>query len=243
MNKKYIESLQYNEFKDLIFYLKEISIEKDEKEQVKYVLKNIERFFPSLSTLEQLEFNKILLDTLDEKDDAEKLFIDFKEKYPKIEIDPHGKSTPTKKNYWEITLASLENIYYTAFEDLRRNSFIDNNKYKLNTQVYNAKNLTPFINKGKITSNYIFNRQIFLKKNSSQLINSTNLRNMENILKKVVGNVDLLNSLLDYIKNEKYENYSLLVDHLFTRIELLGQDPNLTNQITKDFYEKIKEII
>jgi len=238
---KKLEELQYEELVSLVEYLRSISTSEEEMKN-QDVLINIERFFPTLTAVQELEFNKIITDILLKEETAEKDFNDFKELNPNVEIDPDGKSIPTKKNYWEINIASLDNIYLMALNILKENNFKDPNKFKYNTQVYNAKNLTPFINRGKITSNYIFNRQLYLKKNENQLINQKALRRYESLLKEKVGSVDLLNSLLDYIKDKKYEEYSLFVNHLFERIELLCKDVNLEHPSNKEFYEKILEI-
>lgn len=231
--KRTMKEMEYEDLVSLLEYL-------EEKHQDKAQL-ILDRFFPDLDAEQTLEFNNVCAEILN-KGDGKELFEKFKEAHPDATVDPEGKSEPVKKDFWKITLKGLEELHTLASENLKATSFKDDTPFHVDTQVVNARSLAPLINMETSTKQYLSRRVLFLKKYESDLINKKVLNKYEEILKQLVGNVNLLSRLLSYCETRNYGEYRFFVKHVFNRLDCLHQDTELSDQRNVDFLENIKKI-
>lgn len=236
-----LKNLNYDNFIELIEYLGEVSGKEDLEEKELFVEEKIQNFFPKLNAVQEIELSFII------KNKSQEQFELFRDNYPDLEIDVEGKSKPEDKQYWLIREKTLESVCDLALENLKENSFIDRSINKIDSQVYNAKNLSNLKNmpatEGK---NYFLYRKLFLKKYEDDfLINNKNFNKYEKILKdlEIKEYNKFFLTLVNYIKEKKREEFSLFLEHLFERIELLGLDVDLTSSKNIEFKENILSII
>lgn len=223
-----LTDLEYTEFIELVEYLDSLPEGP--------AISLIGSFFPKLSALQELEMGYII-DTRDEQ-----AFEKFKSDYPDLEIDTEGKSSPEKKNYWEISEKSLNYTYDLAFSALKTNNFSDKSLSKINTQIYNAKSLACLKNKEFLDSNlYYAQRKLFVDKYN---LDFNSFNTAEKILKdKGLEPTKFFVYVIEYCNKKKYENFQKFLDHLFRRINLLNDDVNLVSISNRDFLDNINSVI
>jgi hypothetical protein len=226
----FLRDLYYKEFVDLIDFLEGVS--------EGGAIESIGKFFPQMTAVQEMELGYII----DSKN--EEAFNRFKSDYPDMEIDAEGKSTPIKKDYWEITEKSLNYTFQMALEELKGSDFRDKSSDKANTQIYNAKTLSCLKNMEKLDpSIYYFKRKLFIEKNASY-ISDSQFNDVEDILKRLgVKHQSFMNYVVEYCKEKKYKNFRLFIDHLFRRIDILSLDLSLKSASNKEFLESIKSVV
>ena len=231
-----LQNLEYNNFIELLGYLESLSKSDIPEEKEIFVEEKIQSFFPELDAIQELELSYIV------KQRDEKAFNLFKESYPDLLIDPTGQSTPESKDYWELTEKSLESIYEFALRDLESSAFNDKSYNKVNTQVYNARNLSCLINMEPTKYDaYAMYRKLFF--DSSQDFSRQEYKEAEIQLKELNLNYSaFLITVLKYAFKRK-EDISVFMDHLFRRIEVLHSDKDLKSSINKVFLSNINSII
>jgi hypothetical protein len=230
-----LQNLEYDNFIDLLNYLESLS-ESDIPEEIEvFVEEKIQKFFPHLNAVQQLELSYIV------KNRDRKTFELFKESYPELDIDPTGQSTPDEKQYWQLTENSLNSVYDLAVQDLETNRFIDRSYNKVNTQVYNAKTLACLKNMETMKyDNYIFHRKLFL---DSSATTNKKMKVVEESLRKLgLQPAAFLINVIKYCHKRK-EDYSIFLDHLFKRIEILSADKKLSSEGNREFLSNINSII
>jgi len=240
----YLKDLNFEDLVELLEYLENISGKETPEERISFVEERIGNFFPNLSALQELEFSFII------NNRDRQSFETFRASYPDLEIDTEGRSTPKEKAYWQIREKALESIYTFALEDLQNNSFIDKSKNKINTQVYNAKNLSILKNMEETRSQayiYIYQRKLFLDRwKGHYIINQKRFNEIEKILATVIDGNDVPSFLMKvvlYCKNKNEKDFSVFLEHMFERIEILGLDGSLSSESNKQFLENIKTVI
>jgi len=238
----YLKDLNFEDLIELLDYLEDISGKEIKEEKLSFVEAKIGNFFPSLSAVQEMEFSSIIGDRSIE------LFELFKGKYPNLEIDTTGRSTPKEKEYWEIREKALNELYLFALENLEKNSFLDKSTNKMNMQVYNAKNIVFLkdMNGGR-TDLYAFYRKLFLDKfKGHRIINQRNFSNAEVVLGELFSKDEVqlffLNTVI-YCKDKDENEISLFLEHLFERLEILLLDKKLSSDSNKAFLEGINDIL
>jgi hypothetical protein len=238
---KKVEELRFEDLVSLINFLKDLSGTEVEEEQEVFVEENISKFFPYLNAVQEMELFYIC------RTHDEDAFNIFRSENPEIEIDETGRSIPTERKYWEIKLKALENIYMFAMKDLEENSFVDRSYDKINTQVYNARNLSALKNMDRLRPEmYIYIRKLFLDKHKGDpFINNKTFNLMENNLKEIGIEAPhaFLGNVVEYCDTKRRGEIIFLLEHLFDRIEILKYDTAQEVQENKDFLEGIKTII
>ena len=240
---KYLKDLSFENLVELLEYLENISDKETREERLTFVEERIGNFFPNLSALQELELSFIVNNR--DKDSFEI----FKASYPDLEIDNTGRSTPKDKNYWEIRHTSLESVYQFALEELSK-SDKDKTKYKINTQVYNAKTLDDLKNMNpKRPDLYMFQRKLFLDKwRGLQITDPREFNNIERILSSILKDEKktsaFLVNVIEYCKpkNNAHE-FETFLNHLFERIKILGLDTSLSSEVNRQFLDNINTII
>ncbi len=233
-----IKDLEYSNFIELVEYLKSISGEENEDGKMGFVLNRMGNFFPELTSLQELELGYVL-DNLD-KEKYER----FRDNNPDIRVDETGKSSPSKKDYWMIKEKALNHLFDMAQNNLKSKDFKDNHPDRLDTQVHNAKTLSPLKNMQKQDSiAYAFKRALFFKKFS--FMPAEDFVKYEKHMEElgVEDYTVFLNYFLSYCYNKKYKNFSIFFEHVLKRIEILYSDKDLKSQFNKDFLEAIKSIV
>jgi hypothetical protein len=230
-----LQNLEYNNLIELLNYLESLSESDIPEETEVFVEEKIQNFFPHLNAVQQLELSYIV------KNRDEKAFELFRESYPDLEIDPTGQSIPDEKQYWQLTENSLNSIYDLAIQDLEANRFMDRSYNKVNTQVYNARTLACLKNMEAMKyDNYVLHRKLFL--DNSTLTNKQ-MKVVEDGLKELgLKPAAFLINVIKYCHKRK-EDYSIFLDHLFKRIEVLIADKELTSDSNKEFLSNINSII
>jgi hypothetical protein len=231
--------LEYNNLIELLDYLESISGSDIYEEKKAFAEDKIWKFFPNLTFIQELEFSYII----NERD--EKAFQEFKSNYPNILIDESGKSTPSDKDYWEVKEKALEMAYSIAYEKLRSNGFKDDSLHKVNSQVYNSKNLSGLKN---IELNnkppYLMLRKLFVDKHEDMLVNYKTFERYERILKDLDIDVNLFLGLtIMYCNGKQYDEFSIFLEHLLRRIDVLHADKELKSVHTKEFLDNIHSVI
>ena len=154
---------------------------------------------------------------------------------------------PSERKYWEIKLKALENIYMFAMKDLEENKFVDRSYDKINTQVYNARNLSALKNMDRLKPEvYIYARKLFLDKHKGDpFINNKTFNLMENNLREIGIETPqaFLSNVVEHCNKKRRGEIIFLLEHIFDRIELLKHDIDVEAQENKDFLEGIKSII
>jgi hypothetical protein len=227
----YFKDLDYSNFIELIDYLNSISDNN--------AISVIGSFFPSLTAVQELEMSYII----DSRD--ERAFEKFKIDYPDLEVDVEGKSEPSRKDYWEITERSLNYTYELAFSNLKSNNFRDESLNRGNTQIYNAKTLAVLKNMNAEDDRaYFMRRKLFLDKGENYIVSQEKFNKIEKIISELgLDSSKFMVYVLNHIKEKKFENYRLFLEHLFKRIELLSLDKDLKSASNKDFVDNIKTVI
>jgi hypothetical protein len=234
-----LKELEYANFVELVDYLKSISGEESEEGKLGFALQKIGNFFPELTSLQELEMGYVI-DNL-----SQETFERFKDNNPDIKIDTTGKSTPTKKDYWEIKEKSLSYVFDMAYNNLKKNNFKDKHPDRLDTQIYNAKTLSPLKNMEKKESiSYAYKRTLFFKK-FPFVSESFDVNRYEGYMSemKIDNYTVFFNYLLSYCYNKKYKNFSVFLEHVLKRIETLYLDKELKSNLNKEYLESIKSVI
>lgn len=234
MNNVELKEVNYEQFIDLLDTINETNED---------IIKILYLLIPNMSSLNMIELNNIIESYKNKKEDTEVLFNNFKNNNPDLllsfNMDPDDV---VEKKYWEISLKSVEEIYNNAFNILKRNNFIDKSKFQINSQVYNAKNLSCLKNI-KNPSSYAMRRQLYFKKYiETDNFNRKILKEIEDYLLKVIGNVKSLAAFMEYISNKKDNYISVFMDHFLIRMNSLVHDEKLENPLNKEFLENLKEI-
>jgi hypothetical protein len=198
----------------------------------------IGRFFPNLTAVQELELGYVI----DSRD--EKAFEKFRSDYPDMDIDPEGRSEPSEKRYWEIGERSLNYTYDLALAYLKSRNFREDIPNKPNTQIYNARTLAFLKNMPwQDPSFYVGRKKLFMDKNGRGPLSPERVSEAESKLRSLgVPPNKFMTYLFSYCENKKYENYRVVVDHLFRRIDILSEDKDLSSQSNRDFLDAIKSI-
>jgi len=236
-----LRELEFEGLMGLIEFLEKLSKKETPEERETFAEERLSGFFPSLTAVQEMELFYIC------KSKNRDAFNRFRDEYPDIEMDETGKSQPKDKRYWEIKEKALNEIYEFALEDLKKNFFQDRTTNKVNTQVYNAKNLSALKNMDKQKSEiYIFSRKLFVDNfKGDDFINSKTFNNIEKTM-KLIGIKDpskFLVNVINYCKGKKREKIILFLEHLFDRIEILSYDTELSSQTSKDLLDGINFVI
>jgi hypothetical protein len=111
----------------------------------------------------------------------------------------------------------------------------------VNTQVYNAKTLACLKNMNAMKyDNYIFHRKLFL---DSSIMTNKKIKVVEGSLKELgLQPAAFLINVIKYCYKRK-EDYSIFLDHLFKRIEILSVDKELSSESNREFLSNINSII
>jgi hypothetical protein len=225
-----LKDVGFDEFLELADYLESIS------EGGTQAL--IGRFFPFMSATEELELNYVI-DTRDRSQ-----FERFRDSHPEMEVDPEGRTEPSKKDYWEVHLKSIDSVHEMASKYLERNDGVEDIPGKPNTQIRNAKSLEalwrmPF----QDPSYYVMKRKLFMDKHSTGIINPERLSSAEATLRSLgIAPNTFMVYLFAYCSSKKFENYRVFADHVLRRISLLGEDGNLKSESSRSFLEAIKRV-
>lgn len=228
--------LDYNNFIELLDYLESLSEYETEEETGVFVEEKIHNFFPNLDAVQEIELSYIISNR------DKKLFEVFKQNNPDIELDPTGQSTPKDRDYWQLTENALNSVYTLAKEDLESTKFIDKSYNKVNTQVYNAKNLNCLANMESMKyDSYLMHRKLFL--DSSNIKTGKEFNELERKLTEIgVKPSQFLINVVKYCYKRK-DDYSVFLRHLFDRIEVLHSDNELTSESNKSFLDSINTVI
>jgi hypothetical protein len=234
---KPIRELEFQSLIELLDYLEGASGSDIEEEKKAFAEERVWRFFPNLSFVQQLEFNVII------KDRNPEAFETFKLNNPDIEVDETGKSIPSEKNFWEVKEKALDKLYTNAVEQIAANGR-DMSNNKIDTQVINAKTLSNLERVSPSLSGvYFYMRILFVNKFTTALINYDNINTVEEKIKNLkLDPVPLMSRVISYCNDRKYEEFSIFLEHLFQRVNLLSLDKNLEIQSNKEFLESIKKI-
>jgi len=228
--------LDYNNFIELLDYLESLSEYETEEETGVFVEEKIHSFFPNLDAVQEIELSYIISNR------DKKLFEVFKQNNPEVEVDPTGQSVPKDRDYWQLTENALNSVYTLAKEDLESTKFIDKSYNKVNTQVYNAKNLNCLANMESMKyDSYLMHRKLFL--DSSNIKTGKEFNELERKLTEIgVKPSQFLINVVKYCYKRK-DDYSVFLRHLFDRIEVLHSDNELTSESNKSFLDSINTVI
>lgn len=196
------------------------------------------RFFPDISSTQELELSYVV------ETRNREFFESFKSKNPDIKMDPEGRSEPSRKNYWEIELKSLDSVHAMASDYLSRHSGIEDVQNKPNTQVANAKSLSCLASMPKMDpSFYVIKRKMFLDKNVIPSINGGRIERAEASLRSLgIAPNTFLTYFFAYCSPKKPDNYRIFADHVLRRLVLLSQPGAMESQSNVDFLAAVKSV-
>jgi hypothetical protein len=234
---KNIRELEFKSLVDLLDYLVQLSASDIEEEKQTFIEERIWGFFPNLSFLQQLEFNAII------KDRDEKAFDQFKLNHPEVEVDETGRSTPTDKNFWEVKEKALDKLYQNAVEQISSEGR-DTSNNRINTQVINAKTLSNLESVSpSLPGVYFYMRILFANKFKTALINYDSITSVEEKMKSLkLDPVPLMSRVMSYCEKKEYDEFSIFIEHLFRRIDLLNSDTKLESISNKEFLDVLCKI-
>jgi len=231
-----LKNLEYDNFIELLDYLEGLSESKIPEDIEVFLGERILNFFPDLNAVQEVELNYILMHR------EKSLFDAFKLEHPMLAIDSSGKSTPNKKQYWELSENALNSVYSLALQEVEKTDVKDTSYNKVNTQVYNAKNLSclKHMPHQKYES-YIYYRKLLLNKYHKHTAKEFN--ELEKKLKELkLEPSKFLINVVKYCYKET-NDYSVFLDHLFKRVENLHADTDLTSESNKKFLANINLVI
>lgn len=230
---KRISEMNYENFKELLLFLKE------KYETPTELLSGLQKFFPNLTAVQEMELMYVCDAILNELEYAEKLFTGFIEKYPEIEVDETGKSEPAKKAYWELELETLE-VMYKNSKDYMKAHKRDMTKSKVHEQTINARELTCLMSMPKSNVPYLYRRVLYLK-NNPKGIQASEFDKAEKELEQLNISREVLGVFLAYLqKTQKNVSQNTFTKHFLSRLLLATKDQN--NEINKKFIKSLKKI-
>jgi hypothetical protein len=237
----FLKDLDFENLVELLEYLENISNKETKEERLNFVEERIGNFFPNLSAIQEIELSYIINNR--DRDSFEL----FKASYPNLGIDVEGRSVPKDKNYWEIRETSLESVYQFALEELSKYE-VDKSKYRINSQVYNAKTLDELKNMSPHRPDlYIYQRKLFLDRwRGINLTDPREFNRVEKLLIDILGEKTnaFLIDVVEYCKSKNdARQFLTFLEHLFERIEILSLDKELTSETNRLFLENINTII
>lgn len=150
-----IKSVPFSAFDTLSTYLKEMLTRRTEIKAD--IIDLLDRFFPNMSAIAQIEMKALAEDPSIER------YTEFQERHPEIMVDNTGRSTPTKKMYWQVSEKALNDIYDAAVENVEKPEL---SKFKSkNQQIIYARTLenlrNPKLNSvGAMVSKVLLLKQI-----------------------------------------------------------------------------------
>lgn len=243
MNKNVNEfrKMTFEEFKQLVEFLSGIAEKQIQGEIVGVEEKNervlalISRFLPDLTAKQELGLNHVI-QTMDEHE-----FELFQNEYPDIHVDPTGRGQRKKKQYWELTLEAMDNLYKSALEDSNPTAI----------QVLNAKDLKCFYDK-KYTGGVVTRK--FLLEKMPQVFPEFRIKVVEKFLKEEFAQQPgyagcFLSQIFGYCyeRRKKPNSFAVMMDHLWRRLECLMFEKNGTGEIKNasnvQFFENITDLI
>jgi hypothetical protein len=225
-----LREVGFTEFLELVDYLESIS------EGGTQAL--IGRFFPFMSATEELELNYVI-DTREQT-----RFEAFREAHPDMEVDPEGKTEPSKKDYWEVHLKSIEAVHEMASKYLEKRGGIEDLQNKPNTQITSARSLKPLLSMPRQDpAFYVPKRKLFLDKHPNGALSKQRVEDAEKRLRnlKIAPN-SVMTAMFAFCSSKKPENYRVFVDHFLRRLEILSEDSELKSDVNRDFLAALKTL-
>lgn len=237
-NMKKISELTYEDLCELLKFISSLNGEKAESEDI------IGRFFPSLTALQLLEFTHLCDAIINNDENARVLFDRFVLNNPDVLVDPEGKSTPSEKNYWEISLQSVDMIYEMARDYLEKHDFEDRTPMNIHLQAYMGMHPEALNALDKSKTAYGYKRVMFFKKHPEKhYLSHKKLNHMEKALDIIIGSHKVLSKVLDFVIEAKEEDsYKIFVEHFFTRIDTLLLDTERKYPSNQLFYENLLKV-
>lgn len=228
-----IKSVSFSAFDTLITYLKEMLTRRTDINAD--IIDLLDRFFPNMSALAQIEM-KVLAE-----DPSVERYLEFQEKYPDILVDNTGRSTPTKKLYWQVSEKALNDIYDAAVENVN-NSELQKIRHS-NQQIIYAKTLENLKSPRLSSAGAMVSKTLLLKQIPGIAAPETFQRIEAFIQEIVTDGLKFLSRLYNYTKHVKpITDAQLFLDHVFMRIDLLQQDKDLISKSNAEFKANIVEI-
>ena len=237
-NMKTISELTYEDLCELLKFISTLTNATEKGDDV------IGRFFPSLTAVQLLEFTHLCEAITNNDENARMLFDRFVLNNPDVLVDPEGKSEPVKKNFWEISLKSLDMLYELSRDYLEKNEYEDKTPNNLHLQAYLAMHPEGLNALDKSKKAYGYKRVMFFKKNQERpYLNNKRLNHIERALDIVLGSHKILNRVLDFIIEAKdEESYKVFVEHFFSRVDVLLLDTERKYPSNQVFYENLLKV-
>lgn len=231
-----LKNVPFSEFNELVKFLG--------KDKDIYIIERIGRFFTNLNSEELFDLNHLCSMILNDDPSAEDVYRLYIENHPDAEMDETGKSNVKIdiSDAWLLSLKSIDSLYAMAEETLKKNNYVDNSPHKVNSQVYNGKNLSNLKNY-KSKHDYLSNKVLYFKKHTeTKGLNKENLKLAEKTLSALKLPYTSLNKIIEIAELKISENWETFVEHFFVRMDALSHDIDLNNSSNKEFYNNLTEI-
>jgi hypothetical protein len=229
-----IKELTFEQFEKIVAAIRmlgeQILSEKEitgEDEVNEFLVSKLQKFFPELTPLQEIEFNTLVRELTEEN------YNDFVAKYPDIHVDPTGKSTPKKKEYWELLADSIEKIYETATQK--------EEKIPADYQVISAFSL-DFLKKKKYQAYLLTRKMLCEKMNYEKTVFETYEQALLKKFSKEETNV-FMGQVTGYLWDNRktLKSKSILVENFMARLECFSLAPD--SEKNAEFVKNIAAVI
>lgn len=192
------------------------------------------RFFNNLAAFHVMFLDNIVCAYFaNEQEAAEELYEEFRKQYPEVSFNKNGDSPITKVMPGDIELFSIDEIYKMSKRKVEEGSAC-----LADFQVFYAKNLFP-LKDIQPSDNYLMHRKLLIKNVPELKI--SDFKKSEKILLELFGENKIMQKIVGYVENLKYNNYKIFLEHFFIRINGLYLDKNLKNPSNKEFFNVIQK--
>lgn len=234
-----MKDLSSDVFFKLVDFLEKIDKEDDGDKAMSAVLR-LRRFIPAMNAAQQTEMYYIISNR------SVSGFEEFKKENPDLILDPKGKSNPMPINAWMFRLQSLDATYSVAKASLLKNGGKDPSKRQAHTQVVEAKELNVIAKMAAspFSKPDFYDTKRFVESGIVKGLDYSAIKSHEDALVTIIPRIhDFFHSFEECcLRRKRKENCELFADNVVSRLEILMQDPKLTDEQNRLYAEKINKI-
>jgi hypothetical protein len=226
-------------FRQLVSFLGTVAPEGASGDPIADEVFRLRRFIPGMTAIQQMELYDVI------KSGTDEAFLAFRGRYADLEVDPTGRSKPLSAKAWQARLQMLDAAYSMAKASVESSGGKDVTKHAAHTQVIDAKELnSPALLACRFSRPAGYDEKLFVESGILPGIAHAEIRSHEDALRPIAPRIgDLIRSVEEIcLRKKDRDGCALFADHVFSRLEILMQDRELSDPQNKAYADRINFI-